>query len=93
MEDLKPLKKIKNLEELYLQNTPINSLEAISGMSKLDSLGISNTQITSLAPLKNLRNLKRLYCENLPLSKQELEKELADFKKKHPNCKIILEGI
>jgi hypothetical protein len=43
-----------------------------------------------LKPLKDLKNLKLLDCSKIMWSDEEIsKKEIEQFKKDHPNCKVI----
>lgn len=82
--NLKPLKMLKNLQEVNVMSTFISDLEPLSYLSDLEKLNINYTKVTDLSPLEKLPNLKYLECigTNIP------EKEIERFKAIH-RCKVV----
>jgi Leucine-rich repeat (LRR) protein len=62
--DLTPLKGLRNLRWLNLQETGVTDLTPLKGMSNLYNLDISNTKVTDLTPLKGMHDLWELDISN-----------------------------
>ncbi len=79
--DLSALKKLYNLQELFLEANPISSLEPIKGLKNLRRLSLSNTQVSNLNPIKNLANLEIFEInDETQISDIEALKQLKNLK-------------
>jgi hypothetical protein len=61
--DLRPLKKLNNLNFLDLRDTNIVDLTPIKNLKNLTYLSLSGTSVSDLAPIKDLKKLIDLYLE------------------------------
>jgi len=59
--DLTPLKDLKNLKELYLNNNAIEDIEPLKNLKNLKVLHLGNNRIADISPLKDLTNLEVLW--------------------------------
>ena len=59
-EDITPLRYMKNLTDLYLNDNQISDLAPLSGLSKLHWLDLSNNLVSDLTPLSGLPYLSVL---------------------------------
>ena len=82
--DFGELKRFRNLETLKLWGLPIGDLNLLKDLNKLVELDISGATFASLKPLDQLKNLKKVWLIDTVVD----EKELAAFKKAHPDIKI-----
>jgi len=63
--DLKPVAKLKFLEEIRCNDTKISSLEGIEALQNLKVLDCSNNDnINSLTPVTSVVSLEEIYCGN-----------------------------
>ena len=61
--DISKLADLTNLQRLWLERTPITSIDALKDLTSLKELNINYIKdIKSLDALKNLTNLEGLYC-------------------------------
>ncbi len=87
IENLDPLAKLKSLKEINITNTSIKSLQALANVKSLERIDIGGTPITSLKPLHGLKKLKQLRCRHTKITKKEIDQ----FKKANPICRVISE--
>ncbi|SDH78343.1 Leucine Rich repeat-containing protein [Paraburkholderia steynii] len=57
------------VRELELKDAPVDKIEALSGLTYLEVLDLTNTKVTSISTLKNMPNLRVLRLRRTPLSK------------------------
>lgn len=80
-------KKIEIASFGFKNNCDLTPLKLFDDIEELE---IHYTGISSLKPLKDLKNLKLLDCSKIMWSDEEIsKKEIEQFKKDHPNCKVI----
>jgi len=84
--NFQPLKKLSNLESLWLEKTKINNLKPLEKLVGLTELWLRETPVKDIEPLKKLINLKEVYLPD----NSNIRKQLPNFKKAIPNCKVIL---
>ena len=104
-EDISSVNKFKNLKTLSLAENPITSIEVLRGNKSINDLTLSYTYVSDLSPLSENEQLESLSVifskvrriEMLPKTLKELvidetiEKDsLEAYRKKNPNCKIII---
>lgn len=82
--DLSPLATLHDLKSINVSGTRVKNLNALRDAEKLEEIECHNTAITSLTPLITLQHLSKLSCYNTKLA----EKEVNNFKKSRPNCKV-----
>ena len=66
IQDLTPLKDLKNLKTLWLYNNQIQDLTPLKDLKNLKILWLHNNQIKDLTPLKDLKDLKYLWVYDNP---------------------------
>ena len=64
IKDLKPLIRLKRLQELQIEDTPINSLEPLRSFHNLEVLACAKNPITDLQPIAGLKKLRVLNFSN-----------------------------
>ncbi len=67
VEDISPLKSLKNLELLYIVSKNSIDICHIKDLKKLDSLSLEGGNISNIDCLKNLSNITYLSLEKMPL--------------------------
>lgn len=73
--DLFALKKLGNLIDIKISNTPLTNLSDLSNLKKLRQLTLENTAVTDISSLKELSDLAFLHISNAPLENiRSLEK-------------------
>ena len=82
--DLKPLERLRELEELNCMNTYISDLSPLTNLSKIEQIYLNFTKIEDLLPLENLKNLKYIKCYGTDLKLDEIQR----FKNQMPKCQI-----
>jgi len=85
IDNLDPLHKLADLEELWCGNTKIDSLEPLRDARKLKVLRCKRTNIDSLDALDQAISLEQLSCSIHEVG----EYEVYTFQQKHPNCSIV----
>jgi internalin A len=78
------LAKLKHLTRLFLNDNQISDVAPLANLTFLYSLIIFHNQIKDVSPLANLKYLRMLDLRFNPIS----EKDIAELKKKLPNCRI-----
>jgi internalin A len=68
LDDLTPLKNLKNLESLRASLNRVSDVSPLAGLVKLDRLDLGGTQITDIKPLANLTMLTELDLSTTPVS-------------------------
>jgi len=68
IKSLDPIAMLHRLEELDIEDTPIQDLSPLSGLTNLKVLNLDNTKVTSLSPLETHFNLQTIHCENTEIS-------------------------
>ncbi len=63
--NLEPIKRLKNLRELYAYNNPISDIEPLRELVNLEKLILNGTQVTNLEPLSNLLKLTDYKLNNV----------------------------
>lgn len=64
--------KFPNLQELYIAGNGIESLDFVSGLTKLRYIDITDNYVSSLVPLEQLSNLEIVWCgQNTIVEKAE----------------------
>ena len=79
--NLEPLRKMHFLRKLNCSNSPISSLEPLTGLQSLNILDISRTKIKNLNGIEKLTNLTELKCTGLFLESIEPLKGLINLVK------------
>jgi Leucine-rich repeat (LRR) protein len=70
--DFRMILQISKIEKIDVANNKrINSLEALSKLTELKELNVSNTMVNSLLPLRNLTRLRKLDVSNTPITDLE----------------------
>lgn len=85
IENLLPIKKVKNVKVLDCSNTSITTLEPIKGLLNLEEIQFNITNINSLQPLEKSEKLRKVSCNQTALSEEEIER----FKEINPKCEIL----
>ena len=67
IEDLTPLKGLKNLRTLNIDSTRTANIDALSSLENLSVLHANYTMISDIHPLQKLANLERIYCDKTPI--------------------------
>jgi hypothetical protein len=67
-EDIEPLQYMKDLKYLYISDNNITNLDAISGLTSLETLDASYNDIYDVVALSNLTNLTSLYLDHTQIS-------------------------
>lgn len=84
--DISTLSQLKSLKELDL-SAPMNyikSLEPLVHLNNLEKLYVPDHSIKTIEPIYKLNQLKLLSIARTEVP----NKEIDDFKKKHPNCEV-----
>lgn len=68
IEDLTPIKDLKNLQSLDLSKNKISNIQPLAGLTGLQYLNLADNQISDIAPLANMSNLRTLYLSNNQVS-------------------------
>ena len=76
---LQPIKELKQLTKLDLDNTQVSDLEPIKELKQLTELYLSGTQVTDLSPIKELKQLTTLGLYNSQVSDLAPIKELKQL--------------
>ena len=63
IEDISPLRNLRNLEILLLTYSKVSDLRPLSGLTRLGLLELESNQIVDISPLASLINLQRLDLE------------------------------
>lgn len=69
IQNLLPISRLTNLVNLNISNTDISQIEALYGMTRLESIQMENTYVSNLMPLANMSQLKTLNINNTPVTK------------------------
>lgn len=85
VEDLYPVQGLHQLQKLNISGTKIKNLKPLAGLTNLRELVINNTRVNSLKYVMPLSRLTLLRCDHTLLR----EKKVENFKKKHPDTKVI----
>lgn len=64
LQDMQPVNRLVNLQELSLSHTEITDLSPLIGLSDLKILDLSNTRVSNIEPLERLFQLERLNIED-----------------------------
>ena len=67
-EDIEPLQYMKDLKFLYISGNKITSLDAIRGLTSLETLDASNNDIHDVKAISNLTKLSSLYLDHTQIS-------------------------
>lgn len=78
--DLKPIRKLTNLQEIHLDGLMIADIKPFAKLINLKKLTLSRTRVDDLTPIKNLINLQELHISNSPVSNLEPVKDLINLK-------------
>jgi len=78
--DLSPLKKLKNLEVLWLEGSQVKNIKPLSSLTKIHTLSLSGTLVTDLRPLGKLKNLRELVLMQTSVSNIKPLKGLTNLK-------------
>ncbi len=76
---LTPLKKLSNLEILWINDAQVSNCEPLKGLTKLQYLHLEGTQVSRLEPLKDLKNLQTLHLRSTQVSNLEPIKDLKSL--------------
>ena len=69
IQNLLPISRLTNLVNLNISNTDISQIEALYGMTNLETIALESTHVSNLMPLANMNQLKVLNINNTPVSK------------------------
>lgn len=75
---LDPVRRLRNLKELNINNTRISNLEPLEELVYLQVLQLANTRVNSLDPLQDLRNLKKLNVDKIPVNGDDIQKFIEE---------------
>ena len=68
IDNLEPLSKLTDLQNINISGTKVKDLTPIRNLNFLEVLNISNCQIQSLSPLRYMQNIKELDASNTGIS-------------------------
>jgi len=93
--DLIPLATCGNMEILDISGTPVNTLRSLQNLRKIRELNFSDTRIrgSSLDYLYSMASMEMLRGKNIDVTAPEKEVFEGNFKKKSPNCTILISPI
>lgn len=85
--DTSPLASVETLTELWVENTPIESVGFIGELPGLEKLSLYNTEVTDISPLYDIPTLNwfRLYSRNSVDMTQ-----VDELKSVNPDCEIYM---
>jgi len=69
VEDLSPLKGLKNLNILICDSTRIRNVSSLANLEHLKVLEANYTMISDIQPLRKLTHLEKIYCDQTPVNK------------------------
>ncbi len=67
-EDVKDLKYMVNLKELYVYQNEITDISFVKGLTELENLSLFNNKVSDLSPIAGLVSLKGLYLRSNKIS-------------------------
>ncbi|TAF64681.1 MAG: leucine-rich repeat domain-containing protein [Cytophagales bacterium] len=79
LSDVEPLRLLKNLQEINLNNTQIISVEPLKNLPNLLKIYLMNTHISDLKPLQKLIHLRVLHCSLTQVDNLEPLKNLKNL--------------
>ncbi|HHG85815.1 MAG TPA: cell wall-binding protein, partial [Bacteroidetes bacterium] len=81
-----PLKGLKNLTRLYLNQTKVKDISHLKDLKNLTEISLAWSQVNDLSPLKDFSSLKRVSLSEGMVSPAKLEA----FRKARPDIHIRL---
>jgi len=69
IQSLLPISRLTNLVNLNISNTDISQIDALYGMTNLETIALESTHVSNLRPLANMNQLRVLNINNTPVSK------------------------
>ena len=77
--DLGPLKKLTNLQTLWITDSQVSNYKSLKGLTNLQDLSLYNTDISDCEPIKRLTKLRELCLDWTQVSDLKPLKELANL--------------
>ncbi len=77
--DVRPLRELRNLQILYLHNNQINDVSSLRELRNLQILSLDNNQINDVSSLRELRNLQILSLDNNQINDVSPLRELRNL--------------